>query len=166
MIDQAGLRFNDLEPQSRDMPFGFGTGAGVIFGASGGVTEAVLRYAAEKITGKTLHATDFTDVRGDSGLREINLDVGGVTLRLAVVYGLANARVVADKVKTGECNYDLIEVMPRAVKSPTIRTTRATRLEAVKAEKRMVRSVAAMEARSRPIKSIPATLPLAPTRGQ
>jgi len=111
MIDQAGLRFNDLEPQSRDMPFGFGTGAGVIFGASGGVTEAVLRYAAEKITGKTLHATDFTDVRGDSGLREINLDVGGVTLRLAVVYGLANARVVADKVKTGECNYDLIEVM-------------------------------------------------------
>ena len=111
MIEQAGLRFNDLEPQARDMPFGFGTGAGVIFGASGGVTEAVLRYAAEKVTGQTLYDTDFTDVRGDSGLREINIEVGGATLRLAVVYGLANARVVAEKVKAGKCDYDLIEVM-------------------------------------------------------
>jgi NADH-quinone oxidoreductase subunit G len=111
MIEQAGLRFNDLEPQSLDMPFGFGTGAGVIFGASGGVTEAVLRYAAEKITGKTLLSTDFLDVRGDSGLREVNVEVNGMTLHLAVVYGLANARVVAEKVKSGKCNYDLIEVM-------------------------------------------------------
>jgi NADH-quinone oxidoreductase subunit G len=111
MIEQAGLRFNDLEPQSRDMPFGFGTGAGIIFGTSGGVTEAVLRYAAEKITGKTLRDTDFTEVRGDSGLREVNMEVGGATLRLAVVHGLANARVVADKVREGTCDYDLIEVM-------------------------------------------------------
>lgn len=111
MIEQAGLRFNDLEPQSRDMPFGFGTGAGVIFGASGGVTEAVLRYAAEKVTGETLYNTDFNEVRGDSGLREVNIEVGGATLRLAVVYGLANARVVAEKVKAGKCDYDLIEVM-------------------------------------------------------
>ncbi|MEL7642066.1 MAG: [FeFe] hydrogenase, group A [Solidesulfovibrio sp.] len=111
MIEQAGLRFNDLEPQSRDMPFGFGTGAGVIFGASGGVTEAVLRYAAEKVTGQTLYQTDFTEVRGDSGLREVTLEVGGATLRLAVVHGLANARVVAEKVKAGQCDYDLIEVM-------------------------------------------------------
>ena len=111
MIEQAGLRFNDLEPQSRDMPFGFGTGAGVIFGASGGVTEAVLRYAAEKVTGKTLYDTDFPEARGDSGLRELTVEVGGATLRLAIVHGLANARVVAEKIKAGECNYDLIEVM-------------------------------------------------------
>jgi len=111
LIDQAGLRFNDLEPQALDMPFGFGTGAGVIFGTSGGVTEAVLRYAAEKITGKTLRETDFTEVRGESGLREVELEVGGTTLRLAVVHGLANARVVADKVRAGTCSYDLIEVM-------------------------------------------------------
>ncbi|EFL52165.1 hydrogenase, Fe-only [Solidesulfovibrio fructosivorans JJ]] len=111
MIEQAGLRFNDLEPQSRDMPYGFGTGAGVIFGTTGGVTEAVLRYAAEKVTGQTLYDTDFNDVRGESGLREVNVEVGGNTLHLAVVYGLANARVVCEKIKAGTCDYDLIEVM-------------------------------------------------------
>jgi NADH-quinone oxidoreductase subunit G len=111
MIDSAGLRFSELAPESLDMPFGFGTGAGVIFGASGGVTEAVLRFAAEKITGKTLPAVDFTEVRGDSGLREAVLEVGGKTLRLAVVHSLANARVVAESVKAGTCEYDLIEVM-------------------------------------------------------
>lgn len=111
MIDRGGLRFRELEPESLDMPFGFGTGAGVIFGASGGVTEAVLRFAAEKLTGKTLPAVDFTEVRGDSGLREAVLEVGGRTLRLAVVHSLANARVVAEAVRAGTCEYDLIEVM-------------------------------------------------------
>jgi NADH-quinone oxidoreductase subunit G len=111
MIDSAGLRFNELPPESLDMPFGFGTGAGVIFGVSGGVTEAVLRFAAEKITGKTLGSVDFNDVRGESGLREAVIEVGGKTLRLAVVHGLANARVVAEAVKAGTCEYDLIEVM-------------------------------------------------------
>jgi NADH-quinone oxidoreductase subunit G len=111
MIDGAGLRFNALEPESLDMPFGFGTGAGVIFGASGGVTEAVLRFAAEKITGKPLATVDFHEVRGESGLREAVLEVGGKTLRLAVVHGLANARAVAEQVVAGTCEYDLIEVM-------------------------------------------------------
>ncbi|EKO38482.1 MAG: hydrogenase, Fe-only, partial [Solidesulfovibrio magneticus str. Maddingley MBC34] len=111
MIDGAGLRFNALEPESLDMPFGFGTGAGVIFGASGGVTEAVLRFAAEKITGKPLASVDFAAVRGDSGLREATLEVGGKTLRLAIVHGLANARAVAEQVVAGTSEYDLIEVM-------------------------------------------------------
>ncbi|OLN24711.1 Periplasmic [Fe] hydrogenase large subunit [Desulfovibrio sp. DV] len=111
MIDGSGLRFNDLPPESLDMPFGFGTGAGVIFGASGGVTEAVLRFAAEKITGKPLTSVDFHEVRGESGLREAVLEVGGKTLRLAVVHGLANARAVAEQVVAGTCQYDLIEVM-------------------------------------------------------
>jgi len=111
MIKSAGIIFDSLQPESFDMPFGFYTGAGVIFGNSGGVTEAVLRYAAEKVTGKKLEAVEFEQVRGDSGLREATIDVNGTELKLAIVHGLRNARVVAEQVRAGKCNYDLIEVM-------------------------------------------------------
>jgi NADH-quinone oxidoreductase subunit G len=111
MIEESGLRFNKLEPESLDMPFGFKTGAGVIFGASGGVTEAVLRYAVEKMSGVKLDSVDFKVVRGEEGLREAKVSVDGLELKLAVVHGLANARIVAEKVKSGEADYDLIEVM-------------------------------------------------------
>jgi NADH-quinone oxidoreductase subunit G len=93
------------------MPFGFYTGAGVIFGNSGGVMEAVLRFAAEKVTGKTLEHVEFQQVRGDSGLREATIEVDGTKLKLAIVHGLRNARVVAEQVRAGKSNYDLIEVM-------------------------------------------------------
>ncbi|MCE5323251.1 [FeFe] hydrogenase, group A [bacterium] len=111
MIEESGLRFNKLEPESLDMPFGFKTGAGVIFGASGGVTEAVLRFAAEKLSGTQLGSVDFKAVRGREGVREATINVGDIELRLAIVYGLANARKIAEKVKAGECDYDLVEVM-------------------------------------------------------
>jgi NADH-quinone oxidoreductase subunit G len=93
------------------MPFGFYTGAGVIFGNSGGVMEAVLRFAAEKVTGKKLEHVEFQQVRGDSGLREATIAVNGSELKLAIVHGLRNARVVAEQVRAGKSNYDLIEVM-------------------------------------------------------
>ena len=93
------------------MPFGFYTGAGVIFGNSGGVMEAVLRYAAEKVTGKKLEQVEFQQVRGDSGLREATVTVNGTELKLAIVHGLRNARVVAEQVRAGKSHYDLIEVM-------------------------------------------------------
>ena len=93
------------------MPFGFYTGAGVIFGNSGGVMEAVLRYAAEKATGQKLEQVEFQQVRGDSGLREATVTVNGSELKLAVVHGLRNARVVAEQVRAGKSHYDLIEVM-------------------------------------------------------
>lgn len=111
MIEEAGLDFTTLEPQSLDMPLGFKTGAGVIFGATGGVTEAVLRYAAEKLKGVALDAVDFLEVRGEEGIREVFVEVNGTGLKLAVVHGLKNARAVAEKVRRGECGYDLIEVM-------------------------------------------------------
>jgi len=111
MIEESGLRFNKLEPESLDMPFGFKTGAGVIFGASGGVTEAVLRYAVEKVSGVKLDSVDFKAVRGEDGLREATVCVNGIELKLAVVHGLANARKVAELVKAGKADYDLIEVM-------------------------------------------------------
>lgn len=111
MIQSAGLVFDSLEPASFDMPFGFYTGAGVIFGNSGGVMEAVLRYAAEKATGQKLERVEFEELRGESGLREARVTVAGQELRLAIVHGLANARVVAEDVRSGRSHYDLIEVM-------------------------------------------------------
>ncbi len=111
MIEEAGLRFNDLLPQSLDNPFGFKTGAGVIFGASGGVTEAVLRYAVEKIKGVKLDNFEFNEVRGDENIREAEFNLNGLIVRLCVVHGLGNARKVADMIKKGEKQYDLVEVM-------------------------------------------------------
>ena len=111
MIQSAGIMFNALQPESFDMPFGFYTGAGVIFGNSGGVMEAVLRYAAEKVTGKKLEQVEFQEVRGDSGLREATVNINGAELKLAIVHGLRNARVVAEQVRAGKSQYDVIEVM-------------------------------------------------------
>lgn len=111
MIEERGIDFRSLSPESLDMPMGFKTGAGVIFGASGGVTEAVLRYAAEKVTGRTLENADFVQVRGEDGRREIEFDVAGKKLKLCVVHSLANARRVADEVKQGTSAYHLVEVM-------------------------------------------------------
>jgi NADH-quinone oxidoreductase subunit G len=111
MIDETGLRFQQLDPQSLDLPLGYKTGAGVIFGASGGVTEAVLRYAVEKLQGVSLDAVDFLEVRGEAGVREATLTAGGIELKLAVVHGLKNAIGVVESIRRGECQYDLIEVM-------------------------------------------------------
>lgn len=111
MIEGAGLRFHQLQPESLDMPLGFKTGAGLIFGNSGGVSEAVLRYAAEKLSGVRLENPDFTEVRGESGVREATIRAGETELRLAVVSGLANARRVAEEAAEGKSPYDLIEVM-------------------------------------------------------
>ena len=111
MIDEAGLDFGSLAPESLDVPFGFKTGAGIIFGNSGGVTEAVLRYAVEKVTGKRTEKFEFHEVRGEEGLREATFDINGKTLRLAVVHGLANAKKIMNQVRAGKCNYDLVEVM-------------------------------------------------------
>jgi NADH-quinone oxidoreductase subunit G len=111
MILSAGLRFSDLPPASFDMPFGFTTGAGVLFGGSGGVTEAVLRFAVEKVTGRPLANVDFEEVRGEKGLRSATVPLGGGVLKIAIVHGLRNARLVAEQVKSGEAEYDLVEVM-------------------------------------------------------
>jgi NADH-quinone oxidoreductase subunit G len=111
MIEEAGLRFTRLQPESFDMPLGFKTGAGVIFGNSGGVSEAVLRYAAEKVTGKKLSNPDFHSVRGEGGLRIVEVPVDGIVLKLGIVHGLKNARTLAEKARCGKCDLDLIEVM-------------------------------------------------------
>jgi NADH-quinone oxidoreductase subunit G len=111
MIREAGIGFTKLEPASFDMPMGLHTGAGVIFGNSGGVSEAVLRYASEAVTGQQLKSPDFQEVRGEDGLRTVAVKVGEVELKIGIVHGLANARKLAEKVVAGQCDLHLIEVM-------------------------------------------------------
>ncbi|ABK99106.1 2Fe-2S iron-sulfur cluster binding domain-containing protein [Pelobacter propionicus] len=111
MIKAAGIQFNDLSPESFDMPFGFSTSAGVIFGNSGGVTEAVLRFTMEKLSNKPLAKLDFVEVRGESGIREASFDIGGSTIRFAIVHGLKNAKMLITKIAAGKCAYDFVEVM-------------------------------------------------------
>jgi NADH-quinone oxidoreductase subunit G len=110
MIGEAGLKLEELPPDSMDLPFGFKTGAGIIFGASGGVAEAVLRMAAtEKEPGTQI--PEFREVRGLDGIKEASLQLGDRTLRLAVVNGLSNAREILERTKSGEATYDLVEIM-------------------------------------------------------
>ncbi|MBI9016674.1 MAG: iron hydrogenase small subunit [Phycisphaerae bacterium] len=111
MIQQSGLEFNELQPESFDMPFGFKTGAGVIFGTTGGVTEAVLRYAGEKIANIRPEDIDFKIIRSNQQLREAEYTLGDVKISLAVVHGLRNTRAIAKDIQNGTCKYDLIEVM-------------------------------------------------------
>ncbi len=111
MIEEAGLDFASLSPDSFDMPYGFKTGAGVIFGNSGGVTEAVLRYVTERVTGQKTGQFEFHAVRGQNGLREATVELAGQTVRIAIVHGLANAKRVAAQVKAGTSPYHFIEVM-------------------------------------------------------
>ena len=111
MIEEAGLHFRELGPESFHLPFGFKTGAGVIFGNSGGVSEAALRYVSEKLTGQKLDSYEFASVRGEEGVREAKLSVAGKEFSLAVVSGLGNAKRVLEKIRTGEAHYDLVEVM-------------------------------------------------------
>ncbi len=111
MIEEAGLRFKDLEPESFHLPFGFKTGAGVIFGNSGGVSEAVLRYVTERLTGEKRDNCEFVSVRGEDGIREASLKIKDREYSLAVVSGLKNARKLLENVKSGNTRYDLVEVM-------------------------------------------------------
>jgi len=111
MIRQAGICFHELQPDSLDLPLGYKTGAGVIFGTTGGVTEAVLRYAVEKLTGVKLANVDFHEVRGEEGVRSATFRLNGQELRLAIVHGLRNAKELVRKIRSGEASYHLIEVM-------------------------------------------------------
>ncbi len=110
MIQEAGIVFKDLAPESVDMPFATISGAGVIFGVTGGVTEAVLRRVTTDKSQGMLRQIAMTGVRGLDGVKEFRVPYGDRELRIAVVSGLANADRLIQRVKAGE-SYDLIEVM-------------------------------------------------------
>lgn len=111
MIRRVGLDFTDLPDEGFDDPLGESTGAGVIFGATGGVMEAALRTAVETLTGETLESLDFTEVRGTKGIKEATYHVAGMDISVAVASGLGNARTLLNKVKSGEARYHFIEIM-------------------------------------------------------
>ncbi|APC08909.1 NADH-dependent [FeFe] hydrogenase, group A6 [Neomoorella thermoacetica] len=110
MIREAGIDFRNLPEEQYDDPLGESTGAGVIFGATGGVMEAALRTAYELITGETLPALDFYDVRGLKGIKEATVDIKGTKVRVAVAHSLGHARQLLERVKAGE-QYHFIEIM-------------------------------------------------------
>ncbi len=110
MIKQAGIEFRTLEDGKFDNPFDIGSGAGAIFGATGGVMEAALRTAAEVIEGKKLEKLDFDDVRGTQGIKRATYKLGGKEIRVAVASGTANAKRLLESVKNGE-KVDFIEIM-------------------------------------------------------
>ena len=112
MIQESGIRFADLEGRAPEMPFGFGSGAAVIFGTTGGVAEAVARRAALVSSDATVEEIRWSGLRGDESLREAEIAVGDKTIRVGVVNGLVNARELLDAMDAGvPCPYDLIEVM-------------------------------------------------------
>ena len=112
MIKRANIDFLKLPKEGVfDDPLGKSTGAGVIFGATGGVMEAALRTAVEKLTGKELDNVEFTEIRGTDGIKEATYNVAGMDVNICVCSGTANANKVLNMVKSGEKNYHFIEVM-------------------------------------------------------
>lgn len=111
LIKKVGLNFTTLPEEEFDAPLGLGTGAAVIFGATGGVMEAALRTAVETLTGEELASLDFTDVRGMDGIKEATYSVAGLDVKVAVASGLGNAKTLLEKVKSGEATYHFIEIM-------------------------------------------------------
>ncbi|MEG0566172.1 MAG: [FeFe] hydrogenase, group A, partial [Hungatella sp.] len=111
MIKKMGIRFTELPDEEFDTPLGLGSGAAVIFGATGGVMEAALRTAVETLTGEELACLDFTDVRGMDGIKEATYPVAGLEVKVAVASGLGNAKKLLERVKSGEATYHFIEIM-------------------------------------------------------
>jgi len=110
MLKEAGIDFNSLAEEEYDSPLGISTGAGVIFGSTGGVMEAALRTAYELVTGETLPDLEFHAVRGLEGVKETSVNLNGTTLNVAVAHGLANAREILERVSGGQ-EYHFIEIM-------------------------------------------------------
>lgn len=111
MIKEIGIDFDELEPEATDAPYSTHSGAGVIFGVTGGVTEAVLRRISSDKTRSGLNAIAFQGVRGMQGVKRTEIEYEGRILKIAVVSGLKNASDLIEKIKSGEEHYDMVEVM-------------------------------------------------------
>ena len=111
MIKEMGINFTELEDEEFDDPMGESTGAGVIFGATGGVIEATVRTAYNMITGKDLQEIEFNELRGINGIKEATVDIDGTPVKIAVANGLGNARKLLNSIRSGEKHYDAIEIM-------------------------------------------------------
>ena len=111
MIKESGILFNKLPDEKFDNPFEEASGAGVIFGVTGGVMEAALRTVVEVLEGKTLDKLDFEAVRGTAGIKEATLTVAGTEVKVAVASGLGNARKLLNDIRDGKAEYHFVEIM-------------------------------------------------------
>ena len=111
MFKEIGIRFDRLEPEAYDMPFSIYSGAGVIFGATGGVTEAAVRRVVADKSPKALKDIEFIGTRGMAGTKICELDLGERTVRIGIVSGLGNAEELIKKIESGEEHFDFVEVM-------------------------------------------------------
>ncbi len=111
MIKKSGILFREIPEGEFDAPLGEYSGAGVIFGATGGVMEAALRTAVETISGKTLENVEFKEVRGMKGIKEATYKAGDVEVNVAVASGLENAKKICDEIKNGTSKYQFVEIM-------------------------------------------------------
>jgi iron-only hydrogenase group A len=144
MFRQAGLDLKNLPEEEYDAPLGIGTGAGEIFGASGGVMEAALRTVSEVFTGQRLESIDFHECRGLAGVKEATVRLGDLAVNLAITNGLGNARGLLDRVRAGATDYHFIEIMGcpggciggGGSPIPTDTTIRLKRMEAIYREDR------------------------------
>lgn len=111
MIEKVGIHYMELPDEEFDSPLGLSTGAGALFGVTGGVMEAALRTAVEKLSGEKLTVLNFSSVRGMEGIKETEIEAAGMNIKLAVASGLANAKKLLTAVKNGEADYQFIEIM-------------------------------------------------------
>lgn len=111
MLKESGIDLRYMPDETFDDPLGESTGAGVIFGATGGVLEAALRTLYEEVTGNDLEDVNFTAVRGMAGVREASITLNGRTINVAAASGLGNARKILEKIEAGTSKYDVIEIM-------------------------------------------------------
>lgn len=111
MIKEAGIMFAKLPDEEFDVPFERASGAGVIFGATGGVMEAALRTAADVLNGKSVEEIEYTAVRGAEGIKEATVNMGGMDVKVAVANGLGNARKLLNSIREGKADYHFIEIM-------------------------------------------------------
>lgn len=111
MIKQARINFPEIEEANYDSILGDSTGAGVIFGTTGGVMEAALRTVADILTGKDLKNIEYTEVRGLKGIKEATVKINDLDIKVAVAHGTGNAAKLLERIRSGEANYHFVEVM-------------------------------------------------------
>ncbi len=111
MIKQANIEFEKLEDSNFDDPMGEATGAGAIFGTTGGVMEAALRTAQDTLTGKSLDKIEFEQVRGGKGIKKATIEIAGKPIKVVAASGLSNARKILDEIKSGKADYQFVEIM-------------------------------------------------------
>lgn len=111
MIKQANIEYLSLEDSVFDNPMGEASGAGAIFGTTGGVMEAALRTAADTLEGKNLNQFEYEEVRGGAGIKKSQVTIGGKEIKIVVASGLKNARKIMEEIKNGKADYDFVEIM-------------------------------------------------------